>query len=206
MDNQKQGMDMGFTHEVIPECHHVCLLYDTEEQRREIVSAYLAAGLNRGEIIRYFTDQTPPEQIRAWISEKGVEPREDDSFRIIKAENAYCPSGRFVPEDVLDSMISRYSMARQAGYTASRVTGEMNWVLRGIPDSDRLLEYENGINKVEDPFPHVGMCQYDVRLFDGALLFNVLQVHPYMVAQGKIVRNPFYIRPEEFLTQFQRDV
>jgi hypothetical protein len=26
-------------------------------------------------------------------------------------------------------------------------------------------------------------------------------VHPYMVAQGQIVRNPFYMRSEEFLAE-----
>jgi hypothetical protein len=47
------------------------------------------------------------------------------------------------------------------------------------------------------------MCQYDARRFDGATLFKVLQVHPYMVAQGQIVRNPFYLKPEEFLEEFK---
>ena len=44
------------------------------------------------------------------------------------------------------------------------------------------------------------MCQYDARLFDGATLFKVLQIHPFMVAQGQVVRNPYYLRPEEFLS------
>jgi len=62
-----------------------------------------------------------------------------------------------------------------------------------------LLEYEMGLNAIQDAFPHVGMCQYDARRFDGAMLFKVLQVHPYMVAHGQIVRNPFYLKPEESL-------
>jgi hypothetical protein len=45
------------------------------------------------------------------------------------------------------------------------------------------------------------MCQYDARVFDGATLFRVLKVHPYMSAHGQIVRNPFYTRPEEFLKE-----
>ena len=60
MNNQRQEMDMGFTKEVIPECHHLCLIYDSEEERRKIVSEYLAAGLKRGEIVRYFADTTAP--------------------------------------------------------------------------------------------------------------------------------------------------
>jgi hypothetical protein len=203
MNGQRQEMDMGFTKEIFPDCHHLCLIYDSEDQRRKIVSEYLAAGLKRGEIVRYFADTTAPDDIYAWLSEMGVKPRDDDSFRIIKAEDSYCPSGRFVPQQVLDNAVARYDVASKAGYTGSRACGEMTWVLKGIPDSDRFLEYEVGLNMIHNDFPRVGMCQYDARLFDGAMLFKVLQVHPYMIAQGQIVRNPYYITPEEFLAKSQ---
>lgn len=205
MNEHGQGLDMGFTQEVFPDCNHLCLIYDNEEQRRKIVSQYLAAGVKRGEIVRYFADTTTPEDIRAWLLAMGVEPREDDSFRIIKAESAYCPSGSLVPQQVIDNAVARYAIAKEAGFSASRACGEMNWVLRGIPGSERLLEYEVGLNLIHSDFPRVGMCQYDARLFDGAMLFKVLQVHPYMVAQGQVVRNPFYIQPEEFLAKLQKN-
>jgi hypothetical protein len=201
MNSQNQGMDMGFTQEIIPECHHICLIYDNEEERKEIVSAYLAAGIRGGEIVRYATDTIDPDEIRAWVSEKGVETEENNSFRIMRVEDAYYPSGSFVPQQILDNALSRYDMAKQAGFAGSRIAAEMSWALRNIPGADRLLEYEVGLNKIQNDFPRVGMCQYDARLFDGALLFKVLQVHPYMIAQGQIVRNPFYIKPEEFETK-----
>lgn len=204
MNNQEYEIDLGFTPEVIPASHHVCLIYDSEGQRRKIVSEYLATGIKRGEAVRYFNDVTSPEEIRAWLSESGIDipkAENDGHFGIIKAENAYYPSGHLVPQEVLDRVVARYSMLKQAGYSGSRVTGEMTWALRGIPGSDRLLEYEVGLNMITDTFPHSGMCQYDARIFDGATLFKVLQVHPYMIAQGQIVRNPFYTRPKEFLAQ-----
>lgn len=209
MNDQGRETDLGFTQEIIPECHHLCLIYDNEEQRRKIVSEYLVAGLRRGEFVRYFSDVTPPENIRAWLSGSGVDilkAEADGAFGIVKAENAYYPSGRLAPQEVLEGVTARYAMLKKTGYSGSRVTGEMSWVLRDIPDADRLLEYEIGLNMITDPFPHIGMCQYDARLFDGATLFKVLQVHPYMVAQGQIVRNPFYIKPEEFLAKFKANV
>ncbi len=202
MSGKEPDIDMGFTQEILPDCHHICLIYDNEEQRRKIVSAYLAAGLEQGEFVGYFADATPREDVLAWLSETGedfLKAEEAGAFGVIKAEAAYCPSGRFMPQEVLDNVAARYTMLRQTSYTGSRVAGEMTWVLRDILDADRLLEYEVGLNMIKDPFPHVGMCQYDARLFDGATLFKVLQVHPYMIAQGKIVQNPYYIQPEEFL-------
>lgn len=206
MNKLRQEIDMGFTQEVLPDCHHVCLIYDNEEQRRKIVSAYLAAGIRQGNIIGYFTDTTAPEEIRAWLTEMGTEPKDDDSFKIIKAETAYCPSGTHVPQQVIDKAVARYAMAKAAGYSGSRACGEMSWALRGIPGSNRLLEYEVGLNMIENDFPRIGMCQYDARLFDGAMLLKVLKVlkvHPYMIAQGKIVQNPYYISPQEFLDEIR---
>ena len=126
-----------------------------------------------------------------------AEPARPDPNRPAKADVMVVAAyGLILPQAVLDNMVARYAMAREAGYSGSRVCGEMTWALRGIPGSDRLLEYEIGINLVHDAFPHVGMCQYDARLFDGATLFKVLQVHPYMIAHGQIVWNPCYASPK----------
>ena len=204
MNDPRQKADREFAQEDFPECHHLCLIYDSEEQRRKIVSEYLAAGLKQGELVRYFADTTSTKEIRSWLLETGVElpkAEEDGAFGIADAESAYCPNGRFVPQEVIENMVSRYAMARKAGYRGSRACGEMSWALRDIPGADRFLEYEVRINTITETFPYIGMCQYDARLFDGATLFNILQVHPFMIAQGQIVRNPFYIKPEEFLAK-----
>lgn len=208
MNASGQEIDMGFTQEVIPDCHHLCLIYDNEEQRQKIVSKYLAAGLKRGNIVRYFADRTPPEHVRAWLLQAGIElpkAEQDGAFAIISAENAYCPNGHLEPREVVESAKSRYAMAKEAGYSGSRVCGEMSWVLRDVPGADRFLEYEARLNTITETFPYIGMCQYDARLFDGATLFKVLEVHPYMIAQGQIIRNPFYIQPEEFLAELHRN-
>jgi len=187
-----------------PESCHVCLIYESEEQRQKIIAEYIAVGLRQGEVVRYFTDETSHETVRSWLSESGVELSEAEktgSFAISKAEKAYCPDGKFEPQKMIDRSVNRYDQAEKAGYSGSRACGEMSWALRDIPGANHLLEYEVLLNTVTSTFPHSGMCQYDARLFDGATLFKILQVHPYMIAQGQIVRNPFYIRPEEFQSE-----
>jgi hypothetical protein len=80
MNDPDHAVDMEFNPDVSPECHHLCLIYDDDEQRRKIVSEYLAAGLKRGEIVRYFADTTAPTDVRAWLLEKGIELRDDGSI------------------------------------------------------------------------------------------------------------------------------
>ena len=205
MNDRNNPFSMGFTDNSFPESHHICLIYDNEEQRREIVSEYISDGFRNGELIRYFYDTTEPETVRSWLLEMGMEiPESDDigPLRISCAEKAYCMGGSFDPRKMIDSMPSRYDSAKKAGFSGTRSCGEMTWALKGISGSDRLLEYEALINTIDNPFPHSGMFQYDARLFDGATIFKILQVHPYMIAHGQIVRNPFYIKPQEFMAEW----
>jgi hypothetical protein len=197
MKKIKNIVSLGFTKEHLPESCHVCLIYEDEEQRKKIVSEYIKAGLQQGEVVRYFADKTTPESVRSWLIENEVEisaVEKNGSFGIVAAENAYCPEGRFDPNDMINRSIKRYDSAKDAGYKGSRACGEMSWALKGIPGSERFLEYEILLNNNYSNFPHTGMCQYDAHLFDGATLLKVLQVHPYIIAQGQVVQNPYYTK------------
>ncbi len=201
MDKDNNNVSLQFTDELYPERHHICMIYDNEQQRRKIVSEFLSAGLELGEVIRYVTDGTTPEEVQTWLRESGMELPENDSFCVFNAEKFYCPGGHFDPRELIKGMLPRFEQYEKAGYRGVRSCGEMTWVLRDIPGSESLLEYEALLGTVGGAFPHIGMCLYDANLFDGATIFKVLQLHPYMIAQGQIVQNPYYVRPEEFLDE-----
>jgi hypothetical protein len=200
MKNTKSDVLEGSKKELFPESCHVCLIYENEEQRKRIISEYIAEGLKKGEVVRYFSDTTTPGDVRSWLLDMGIEITEAEkkgAFGISPAVNAYCPDGYFEPKTMINRTIQRYGIAKEAGFCGSRACGEMSWVLKDIPGSDQLLEYELLLNTIKTTFPHSGMCQYDARLFDGVTLLKILQVHPYIIAQGQVVYNPYYIKPEE---------
>ncbi len=198
MAESQVELQAGFTNESIAGSCHVCLIYDDDVQRKHIVSRFLAAGLERGELVRYFSDGTTADEIRSWLRELGVAiPQRDghESLRFADAAGAYTSDAPFDPRAMIARNLAAAEMAAAAGFKALRSAGEMSWVLRGAPGSDRWLEYEELLNQAAVPFPRLGMCQYDARRFGGAALFKVLQVHPYLIAHGQIVRNPCYVPP-----------
>jgi hypothetical protein len=200
MDRPNEGISTELTWDTLPPSCHVCLIYDDDEEREEVVAEYLAAGIRKGEQIRYMTDGTLPEKVRSWLEDKGIvvpESGDPAAFGVFDAGGFYCPDGRFDPLRLIQNMPGRFELLKKAGFRGSRACGEMSWALRGIPGSERLTEYENLLNTVGGDFPHNGMCQYDARAFDGATIYRILQMHPLMIAKGQIVRNPFYTRPEE---------
>jgi hypothetical protein len=201
MGNTSNNPANGYTLAHFPDSCHICLIYDSEDQRQKIVSEYLAQGIKNGEIVSYFTDKTDSKTVLSWLSDQGIELQESEEmpkFRIAEADKAYCPNGTFEPEKMIESSKKRYQTAKAAGFRGSRASGEMSWALKGIPGSERIIEYESMLNSVKEDFPHSGMCQYDARLFDGATLLKILQVHPYIFAHGQVVQNPYYIKPTKF--------
>jgi hypothetical protein len=177
---------------------HVCLIFDNDDQRKKIVSRYIQSGFKKGDLIRFASNAIESETVNSWLSELETDDKDkNSSFLSMRAEEFYCIDGKFDPPALIERMKKRLNTAEKEGFHGSRVCGDMSWALENIPGSERLLEYESLLNTVDCEFPHTGMCQYDARLFDGATLFNILQVHPFIIAQGQIVRNPFYKKSGE---------
>jgi hypothetical protein len=185
----------------LPDNCHTCLIYDDPSQRDAVTRAYVASGVTKGHAIRYFADETPGDDVRSWV--EGLPGwRGEAQLKVIPAVDAYCPDGTFDPRRAVEALPQTYQRVRDGGFTGSRAVGQMTWALRGLSGSERLLEYEARLNTVVSDIPHVGMCQYDARRFDGATIFHVLRLHPYVVVGDHVVWNPYYVGTETALQEY----
>jgi hypothetical protein len=199
MRTHNRQVSLGFTPDLYPEGTHICYLYDDEEERKRFMSAYVSSGIDEREAVTYLADAAP-DALERTFGELGIaSPSQDQQnhFVVASAVETYCPGGRFVPDTMLRRLRDMYAL-HSAGCAGARVTGEMTWALHGIPGSDRLIEYEGGINDLLNTCRTTVLCQYDVRKFDGATIFDLLNVHPIMIVHGQIMRNPFYVPPGPF--------
>lgn len=188
---------LGFSPELYPEGTHICYLYSDEVERKNFMSAYVSSGIDEGEAVTYLADAAPDMLAQA-IEALGIAtPSRQGQLTVAPAVETYCPGGRFVPETMLDRLRDIYDR-HPAGCVGARMAGEMTWVLHDIPGSDRLIEYEGRINDLLELYPLTVMCQYDTRKFDGATIFELLNVHPIMIVHGQIMRNPFYAPPDQY--------
>jgi len=204
MCTSTNNIDLGFTDESFPSGTHMCLIYSNEEERIDVIARFLDSGLKTCERVAYFSDEASADEVKAWLIEKGIEiPKGKDSkqFSISSTALTYHPNGKFVPEEMLETLKAFYNNACNENYPNTRVSGEMSWALKGIPGSERLMEYESKVNEVFITHPVTAICQYDANKFDGATILECLKVHPFMIVRGQIVRNPYYLKPDEYLKQ-----
>jgi hypothetical protein len=197
-------ISLGFDPGTYPAGTHMCLIFNDDEERRRVIAEFVRSGLEGHEQVRYYVDSMTPEELKKSLRASGVNlPDELDGrqYSFVEANKAYCPDGRFDVHRLLDNSGKAVHQCAEEGYAGVRFTGEMSWARKGISGSEGLIEFECLVNTPEHKraAPITAICQYDARLFDGATLYGILQVHPMMIVHGQVVRNPYYVEPEVFL-------
>jgi hypothetical protein len=191
-----------FAERSFPAGMHICHLYTNENERQSTTAKFLRSGLLASEKVGYFADVMPPMNgMDSYLSQLGIIPScqaKPEQLVLTQAEAAYCPDGTFIPERMLDYLRSFYNRAQSERFAGARMTGDTNWISKSIPGVERWIEYEAMINSLMEEVPiHGVMCQYDVSKLDGAMLFDVLSVHPMMIVAGQIVHNPYFSMPDK---------
>ncbi|MGR9073920.1 MAG: MEDS domain-containing protein [Gammaproteobacteria bacterium] len=186
---------LGFIDDRYPANTHMCLIYDREEERKTLIEKFIAAAIDDKERVEYFYDEWPADAIRRNLGQRGLpcESMENSGqLRFRHTSRVYHPNGNFSPEAMWGTLCDCFTQGCRDGFDGVRLGGEMTWALKGIPGSERLIEYESGINNLIADHPMLIICQYDANRFDGATLMDVLRVHPFMIARGRVVSNPYY--------------
>jgi hypothetical protein len=158
---------------------HLCLPFANDDEQREVLTSYIADGLDKGQRVLYLADRTEPAAIDRWLSKRGV----DGALAVARGQLDVRSAAGEDPVSVAGGIKLERQQARDAGYTGLRITGEMSWALRHPPTAGLLDLYESGIaTTVTGSDDLVAICQYDERLFDSAA------VHGYLAFHADVVR------------------
>ncbi len=181
---------------------HACCLFETEEERWAVLMPFLRQALERDEKVLYIVDAHTAEAVLSHLRDGGldVEPfLARGQLVILTHDEAYMREGLFDPDDMIALLRAETDQALIDGYSALRITGEMSWALRGLPGSERLIEYETRVNEFFRGGSCLAICQYDRRAFGPALLLDVLSTHPIAVIGTAVYDNFYYLSPSNLL-------
>jgi len=181
---------------------HMCCFYETDEEHRALLTPFMRQGLERGEKVLYIVDSRTAEQVLNYLRDDEMVPEtylESGQLAILTADEAYMREGTFDPDAMIDLLRDETERALNEGYSALRVTGEMSWALKGLPRSERLIEYEAKLNEFFPGSKCLAICQYDMRRFKPSLLLNVLMTHPIAAIGREVYDNFYYVPPRDFL-------
>jgi len=205
MKKEHRHISLGFTKGSFKEGHHIAYIYNDDAERKRTMSKFLKQGWMEKEKLLYLVDDISPEEMKKELMDIGVAVEENQQdFDIRKGHYWCCPDHYFSSEFMLGLVKGYYENAISQGYAGARGIGEMSWALvEGRSTLPELLEYEARLNHILSDYPLTTICQYDARRFDGALIMDMLSVHPMMIVRGQLVSNPHFVEPEAFLKAYR---
>jgi two-component system, sensor histidine kinase PdtaS len=174
---------------------HAAFIYQTDEEHRKLLAWFLRQGLERHERVIYIHDVLPAHVITAFLESDVQEAGAclaSGQLSILGTGETYISEGVFDPRRMTAVLQKETKLARMDGYSALRVTAEMTWALRGVPGSERLIEYETGLNEIEMHGRCLTLCQYDRRCFPPSILLYVLASHPTIYVGTEVFENTYY--------------
>ncbi len=175
---------------------HACWVYQTEAEHRSLITSYLRTGLELGEKLIYVTDTHSADTVLGYLREDGLEVEpflESGQLTFITAFDSYLRGGEFDPDSMLEYLRQQAQAALNQGYSALRITEEMTWLLRGMPGSERIIDYESRLNSALGEISCTSVCQFDRRMFEPELLLGVIAAHPQVILGTELFENSFYV-------------
>ncbi len=203
MSHIHPDISLGFTEKKFPAGSHICQIFSDDEERQDSLMKYILSGLAGGEKTCCFSENVTDSLLDQFLAPHGVSlkaAKDSGAFALSGTKDVYFKDGRFDPDRILKVLAAYYEESVRQGYSSARVIGEMSPEVQHVPGGSRLFEYESKVSLLQRQSPVTTVCQYDARSFDGAMIMDVLKVHPLMIVKGTVVHNPFFIPPEKFLT------
>ena len=201
---------------------HLCGLYETKEEHRAVLTAFMRQGLIQDEKVIYIGSQVPeqsaagkvPEQsaagapmaenILGYLIDKGIQAElclARGQLDIHTHYDIFMPRGVFDPDGAIARLRAETERALAEGFAALRVASEMSWVQQGLPDSKHMIAYEARLNDFLLDRQCLFLCQYDRRRSSPAVLLDALRTHPVAVIGTTVHDNFYYIPPAELLSR-----
>ena len=159
----------------VPLHTHLATFYDNDAGRLRLTVPFFAEGLRtRQPCFLVASGDVLDAYFEALGKEDGVDI------------NAALEQGQLVtaagPGANVDAALSFWEQccwkAVGNGPTVVRITGEMSCARKGFPSDADMMRFEVAFNLLARRFPMVALCQYDVREFDGEVVYQAMKAHP----------------------------
>ena len=90
------------------------------------------------------------------------------------------------------------------GFPLTRLMANMEWALEDRPGLEDFVEFETRVNYLTPKYDDVVLCcTYDLGRFGANIIMDVLRTHPMVIIGGILQENPFFVPPDEFLSELR---
>lgn len=177
---------------------HILGLYESDEERWDIVIPYILQGIEQGEQVIYFSPPDIAQTAGVKIienSEKAKSYLDKNLIKFITDDRIFTREGTFNPFDVIAFFYAETQRALSEGFRALRIVQEMAWGGKMVAEGTLLIQHDIALNDFIKTTECSLLCLYDKRKFEQRVLVNILKGHPRIFTKNRLMKNFYYIPP-----------
>jgi hypothetical protein len=195
--------------ERIPPGSHILQLYNKVNEIAGVTARLLEVGLASSEKCLFAGAASSVQEIEQSLRKSGVDvgaAQEHGQLVFLTERDSLLVNKRFDPYHLLSTHQTFIAQALREGWKAVRISMDMTWLTQDVATSEQILKYEAASDAVFtfQNAPIIALMHYDYSKLPGALVVEMLKLHPIAVVGKFIKRNPYYLNSEQYLLKILR--
>lgn len=184
---------------------HVCGFFDGAEALYRALLPFIRDGFEHGDKAVHIVDPRLRDDHLKHLVNAGIDPdlmTHSEQLEVLDWSQVHLRGGAFDQDQTLDLIRAIREKSTSQGFSRIRYVTQMEWALEDRSGVEALLEYEAKANLYASPDPVV--CAYDLRRFSASVVVEVIRTHPMVILGNMLVKNPFFVPPEQFLDELRQ--
>ncbi len=195
--------------ERIPPGSHILELYNKVTEICGVTARLFEVGLTASEKCLFVAAPGSVKEMEQALAKLGVDVGaavESNQLVFNSERESLLVNGRFDPYHLLSTHQTFIAQALREGWKAVRISIDMSWLTNEIATPQQILKYEAASDAVFtfQNAPIIALMHYDYSKLPGALVVELLKLHPIAVVGKFIKRNPYYLNSEQYLLKILR--
>ena len=190
----------------LDDMRHVCAFFNSADEQYRVLLPFIKEGFECGDRAYHIVSPDRQEDHLHRLTEIGIDTAAAQRVGQLEVRintEAYLRDGRFDQDRMLQLFERQASGNHARPFPLSRIVCQMEWAAEGRSQFRDLVEFEARVNEVWQRHDDAVICVYDLAKFGGDTIIDIMRTHPMVIIGGVLQRNPFYIPPEDFLSELR---
>jgi hypothetical protein len=185
---------------------HICAFFNGMDEHYRVLQSFIKDGFDQGDKAFHLIDPQRSEDHLRRLAEAGIDVEEaidSGQLEVHPWEDGPLHGERFDQDTWLAGFEEVLQSGPASGYAKTRFLAQMEWALVDLPGTDDLIEFETRVNYVVPKYDDPVICAYDLSKFGASTVMYALRTHPVVIIGGLLQENPFYVDPDQLLSELR---
>jgi hypothetical protein len=204
---KKTTAPIPFAGSQLDQTRHVCAFFNSADEEYQVLLPFIKEGFRCGHKAIHVVNPDQRQNHLQRLAEAGIDlaaAQQSGQLELRTNSEVYLPDGRFDADRMISAFEQLASGNSGGEYPLSRICCRMDWTVKDQSHVDDVIEFEARVNDVWCRHEDAVICTYHLGQFRGDEVIDIMRTHPMVIIGGILQENPFFIPPDEFLSEFRQ--